>query len=267
MTGRTQADDGPIALRTGRTVTALILREMSTSYGRTPGGYVWAVVEPVAAITVMTLIFTYGFRMRSPGVGTSFALFFATGNLPFQMFNATQNVVSGALRFSRQLLAYPGVTYLDAILARFFLIVLTKLTVSYIVFVAILLLFDTGAVLNYPAILNSFAMVSVLGLGIGCLNGYLRPIYPLWDTAWGIATAPLMLMSCVLFTFDSLPDTAKTYLWFNPLVHVIGEMRHGFYPNYTAPYVSSAYVYFVGMFCAAIGLMLLRRHHRVITNI
>jgi capsular polysaccharide transport system permease protein len=33
-----------------RTIVALIMREMATSYGRSPGGYIWAIAEPVAGI-------------------------------------------------------------------------------------------------------------------------------------------------------------------------------------------------------------------------
>ena len=35
-----------------RTVIALMLREMSTTYGRTPGGYVWALMQPLGSIIV-----------------------------------------------------------------------------------------------------------------------------------------------------------------------------------------------------------------------
>ena len=42
---------------TFRTVSALMLREMSTRYGRSPGGYAWALLEPVGAIIVMAIGF------------------------------------------------------------------------------------------------------------------------------------------------------------------------------------------------------------------
>ena len=43
--------------RMPRTIVALVLREMATTHGRSPGGYVWAVLEPVAALIVMTVVF------------------------------------------------------------------------------------------------------------------------------------------------------------------------------------------------------------------
>ena len=68
-----------------RAVAALILREMATTYGRSPGGYLWALLDPIAGLLVMTLIFTV--MVQSPPLGESFALFYATGFLPFTIYN------------------------------------------------------------------------------------------------------------------------------------------------------------------------------------
>lgn len=262
-----RTEEDPLFLRSARTIFALILREMSTTYGRTPGGYLWAVAEPVAGIALFTLVMSEGLRVRTPGLGTNFPLFYATGILPFQMFNTMANTIARAITFSRSLLAYPEVTYMDALLARFILQVLTKLMVSYLVLAGILFAFETGAILDFAAILNAFAMTAVLGFGVGSVNAYLRPVFPVWEQIWGILTTPLFLLSGVFFLYDDLPTFAREILWYNPLVHVIGEMRRGFYATYTASYVSSAYVYGVSLTLIAVGLMLLRRHHRAVANV
>ena len=56
-----------------RTILALILREMSTTYGRSAGGYIWAVLEPAAGIAL--LAFAFSLALRAPSLGTNFALF------------------------------------------------------------------------------------------------------------------------------------------------------------------------------------------------
>lgn len=267
MTFSRQADEDPLYRRSARTIFALILREMSTTYGRTPGGYLWAVAEPVAGIALFTIVMSEGLRIRTPGLGTNFPLFYATGILPFQMFTSIANAIARAITFSRSLLAYPEVTYMDAMLARFSLQVLTKLMVSYLVLAGILIIFETGAILNFAAILNAFAMTALLGFGIGSVNAYLRPVFPVWEQLWGILTTPLFLLSGVFFLYDDLPPFARAILWYNPLVHVIGEMRRGFYATYAASYVSPAYVYGIALTLTAVGLLLLRRHHRAVANV
>ena len=80
-----------------RVVIALMLREMATTYGRSPGGYVWTIVEPVAGIGLMTVVFS--FIVHAPVLGSSFSLFYATGFLPFVAYLTITNRVGGAIRY------------------------------------------------------------------------------------------------------------------------------------------------------------------------
>jgi capsular polysaccharide transport system permease protein len=243
-----------------------MLREMSTTYGRSPGGYLWVILEPVGGIALFSLVLSLGLRVKSPGLGTNFPLFYATGTLCMMMYQRGANSVSRSLTFSSSLLFYPGVSYIDAILARFLVHLLTYLLISYLVFGGILLLFETRAALNIPPIILSLNLAALLGLGIGCLNIYLFSIFPLWESLWGIVTFPLLILSTVFYTFEALPAQVRDLLWYNPLVHVIGIMRRGFYPTYGADWASSSYVFAFAMIPLVIGLFLLRRYHRDILN-
>ncbi len=49
-------------------------------------------------------------------------------------------------------------------------------------------------------------------------------------------------------------------LWYNPLVHVVGTMRSGFYGVYRDEYVSVPYVMGFALGTFVIGAWLLRRH-------
>ncbi len=105
-----------MCLATPRAIGALILREISTTYGRSPGGYIWAVLEPAAGIALLTLVFSIGFR--TPPLGASFALYYAAGILPLMMFTELSGKLAQTIQFSRALLVYPRVTFLDALIAR-----------------------------------------------------------------------------------------------------------------------------------------------------
>lgn len=108
-----------------RSFSALILREMTTSYGRSPGGYVWAILEPVAGLVLLSVVFS--FIVRTPALGTNFMYFFAGGLLPFALYNSVSTAVSTSIRFSKALLEYPAVNFVDALLARFVLNAMTQL--------------------------------------------------------------------------------------------------------------------------------------------
>ncbi|WP_299287702.1 ABC transporter permease [uncultured Tateyamaria sp.] len=247
-----------------RTILALILREMTTSYGRSPGGYLWAILEPVAAIAVLTAIFSLGFQ--APSIGVNFPIFYATGVVPFLMFTDVSLKVAGSLTYSRALLTYPSVTFLDAMIARFTVNMMTQVMVAYIILFGLVLVFDTRTSPDLPVIALAFAMVAALALGVGSFNCFMFTIFPIWQQVWSVFTRPLFIISGVLFTFDSIPEPYASYVWFNPLIHVIGVMRSGFYFNYAADYTSPAYVFGLSLVFMLIGLVFLRRYHSEILN-
>jgi len=247
-----------------RTIAALVLREMSTRYGRTPGGYLWAVLEPLAAILFLSLGFSL--VMRSPSLGTSFLLFYATGYLPFNLYNVIGNTTAGAVKFSKPLLKFPAVTWLDAVAARFLLNLLTGALVAILLLSAVLLVVKNRTVLDLPPAVLAMALAAVLGLGVGTLNCVLQGLYPLWEVAWSVITRPLFLASGVFFIYEDLPPLAQEILWYNPLMHITGLMRTGFYPTYTAAYVNVPYVLGTSLILLALGLMLMGRYHRDILN-
>ncbi|UTS82953.1 Polysialic acid transport protein KpsM (plasmid) [Phaeobacter piscinae] len=252
------------SMATLRTVAALVLREMSTRYGRTPGGYLWGILEPLAAILFLSLGFSL--VIRTPSLGTSFLLFYATGFLPFNLYQTLSGTVARALAYSRPLLRYPAVTWLDAILARFVLNSLTGIVITTLLITGILAVIDSRTAIDLPPLVEAITLAMVLGLGVGCINAVLMGLFPLWDVAWSIITRPLFLASGVIYIYEDLPPVAQDVLWYNPLLHITGLMRTGFYPTYNADYVSHSYVLLIGLALTALGLILMRRYHRVILN-
>jgi len=245
---------------TFRAIIALMLREMTTTYGRSPGGYLWAILEPAAGIALLTAIFSVGFR--SPPLGTNFPLFYAAGMLPFLMFNELSSKIGQTIQFSRALLEYPRVTFLDAIMARLLLNLFTQLMVHFIIILVILQFLAADTILDYGKITLAYLMVVSLACGIGLLNSFLTLAYPFWHSIWAITTRPLFIISCIFFIFEAVPLPYSDYLWFNPLVHVLGIMRDGYYPFYHPNYISSTYVFGIAAITGGSGLFLLRRYHR-----
>ena len=249
---------------TPRTIVAMMLREMVTTYGRSPGGYLWAVLEPVAAIGLLSLVFSLAFR--APSLGGNFPLFYASAYLPYMLFIDINNKLAAAIRFSRPLLAYPAITLVDVILARFLLNLLTHIMVYVVVVAGIVLAFDLQISLKTSAVINAFGMSAVLALGAGTLNCYLTTAFPIYDRIWQIATRPLVIVSGLFFVLESVPPDYRDILWFNPLYHVTGAMRDGLYATYDATYVAPGFVYLIGLICLALGLLLLKKNYRDLIN-
>lgn len=249
-----------------RAVGALMLREMSTTHGRVPGGYLWAVAEPLFGIALLSAIFAIGFH--APALGTSFPLFYATGLLPFLAFTDISGKLAQALNFSRPLFAYPAVGAFDALLARFLLACVTQLAVASLLLGGIVFLSETRAIPDIAGLAQAAGLLMVLGGGIGALNCLLIGLVPLWQRIWSIAMRPMFLISGVFFTFESIPLPWREALWWNPLLHIVGLVRRGLYPGYDAAYASPVYVLLLGLGCALLaGIGLVRWHRDILSDL
>lgn len=229
-----------------------MLREMITRYGRSPFGYIWAVAEPLGVIALLSFIFVQ--IAHTPPIGRSFPLFYASGYLAYHWFNDIANVVSRGVQVNRPLLAFPVITPLDTVLARFLLQLLTGLAVATVVFGAVLAWQAEPVRLNPAALGAAFGLAALLGLGVGLVNAWAFTRSKSYELFWGIISRPLFLISCVFFSFQGLPGAAQDVLWWNPLVHVVGWLRSGIYPVYDASHVSTAYPLALGTALIVFGL-------------
>ena len=243
-----------------RVVFALMVREMGAKFGRSWGGYAWALAEPMGGIVLLALAFSIA--LRSPPIGTSFMFFYATGMIPFSLYSSIAAAAANAVRSNRGLLTYPVVTALDAVIASFLLNALTMVLIAAIIFTGIIYFDEVHVNLAPGKIVLGLAMAGSLGLGIGALNSVLFGLFPTWKNVWSVLNRPLFLVSGIFFTYDSVPAAFQKVLWFNPLVHAIGTMRSGFYGSYLDEYVSPVYVFGIAMGTFMIGAYLLRRHER-----
>jgi capsular polysaccharide transport system permease protein len=253
---------GRLRFRRLRVLGALVIREMGTKHGRSAGGYLWALLEPLAGNFLLSIIFSLA--LRTPPLGTSFMLFYATGIVPFSMFQTISKGISGAVKSNKGLLNYPVVTALDAVFAKFALTFMTMLLVAAVLMSGIIVFQHLHVSLDLAAVALAFVCAALLGLGVGTLNCVLFGLYPTWSNVWSVLTRPLLFISGVLHTYDAAPPNFQAILWWNPLVHIVGMMRSGFYGFYDSSYISVSYVLGVAGTLFVIGAYLLRRHESLL---
>ena len=240
----------------GRVLSALIIREMITRYGRSAGGYVWAIIEPAATIALLTVVFSQ--IARHPSLGTNFPIFFASGYLAFHIYKDISQAVSVAVQSNRSLLTFPRISMLDVIIARFWLQLATSITVFAIIMTALITYFGLHAPLDFVSIFRAIFYAALLGVGIGALNCVLFAFSPTYQRVFNIVNRPLFLISGIFFIFEDIPADLQAVLWWNPLIHLTATMRQGFYPEYHAAFVSPVFILTVALTTLMLGILLLR---------
>nr|WP_080579280.1 ABC transporter permease [Sinorhizobium fredii] len=239
-----------------------MVREMSTRYGSKPGGYLWAVFDPVAHVAMMTLIFQVVARM--PALGLSFPLFFASGYLPFTFYQRMSSFMAGTMKANKALLSYPVVSPFNAIVSRFILQLMTDALVSVLILFLIIELGGVSQPMDFAGLVEAAGAAAVLGLGIGTINIAMFARFPLYEQIFGIVNRPLFMISGVFFLPESLPNPFRDYLFYNPLVHIIMWFRSSIYPEYRADGLDKGYVLEFALIFFTLGLLLLTTSMREI---
>lgn len=243
-----------------RVVSALMLRELVTRFGRENIGFLWIMAEPLLFAVLVGVVWRL---MKGPeDHGVSVIAFVATGYIPLTLFRhaLTRSVrvfsVNGSLLYHRQ------IKILDFLLVRF---LIEKIgTLMAYLFIALLLI---------P--MNEFPIPADLGM---FLVGWL---YYAWFTlALVLCLAPLSEKSEVLeklipvTTYIMIPFSgtfamlswltpeAQAALWWSPFVHAMEMMRHGIFGER----VDAEWSYFVPtstcLVLTVLGLVMCRRIRR-----
>jgi capsular polysaccharide transport system permease protein len=100
-------------------VFALFIRELKTRFGKYRLGYVWAVLEPMAHVIVLSIIWSVMGRKEFDGI--PLPLFLATGIVPFLFFQKTTAQCMHAIEANRGLFNYRQVRPIDPVLSRIIL--------------------------------------------------------------------------------------------------------------------------------------------------
>ncbi|WP_437353894.1 ABC transporter permease [Neorhizobium petrolearium] len=210
-----------------RIVAAFVIREIATRYGRSPGGYIWAFIEPIAFISIMS--FLTSFFGRLPAVGDSFPLFYATGYLAYSMYKGMEGYLSSSISANRALITYPNVAPIDMVVARFILQGITSAVVSVLILTGTMFTVHHAISIQFGAILEAVAYAWVLALGMALMNIVLFFRFPLYAKVFGIAMRPLYFLSGVFYIPGSMPHPFREILLDNPITHIVMLFREGFY--------------------------------------
>ena len=223
-----------------RVIGALMLRDMRTRFGRTLFGYVITVAWPLSHLLILMTVYLV---MRSIiPFGTSPAVFFATGLLPYILFLYPSRMIMMSVVQNHPLLYFPIVKSFDVILARGILEVITAFWVTTI-FCFVLILFRVDITPIYPeeALMAVLATI-YFAFALGFLGAVIYKVFRGWIVVHILFVILLYFTSGALFLPSALPDTTQYFLWFNPLLHCVEWLRSAYYDGYSYGLLTKEYL-------------------------
>ncbi|GLQ05758.1 hypothetical protein GCM10007924_09790 [Sneathiella chinensis] len=223
-----------------RVVGALMLREMTTRFGRNGLGYLWVVIQQIIFISVFALLFEY--RGRSLPYGVSMLAFLITGINAFFIFRNTVSQVRNALKSNISLLYYRQVSPFSIYMSR---AVLETLTGIFIFGALVGISVVSGEELRMTSVLQVLGILVMLGLFgtcYGLLMATISTFVPSIKHFEQAINRILFFTSGLFYYANELPQGLREILLWNPLLHLIELLRDGFFATYTAEYASLEYV-------------------------
>lgn len=238
----------------GRVLYALVLREAIGKYGKSKIGYLWALINPLAQVLILVVIFSMLGR-KSP-VGGELEVFFITGIVPWLIYSNISSRLSGALGANQAILAYPHVTPFDVLMGRALLESITMIGVFALIIISLQLSGKSLEIYDLFNVLIGLFTLVVFSVGFGMINSAIRIYFDSWDKIFNTANRPLYFISGVFFTAASLPPQLREHLQWNPLLQYIEWIRSGFFSTYQNNYINHYYAISCAIIMLLVGLSL-----------
>lgn len=247
----------------GRIVKALMIRELTTRFGRENIGFLWIMVEPMLFAGLVGLMWTFLKGSEEHGVGI--VAFVVSGYLPLTFLRNTFGRCVSIFVANSSLLYHRQIKLMDFVFVR----------------VLIEFIGTTMAWIFMCSVLGIFGLIPVPhDIGMALLGWSL---YFLFVLSMGFIIAPLSEMSEILekllpvtvylaiplsgtFNLASwlTPDVREYALW-SPLVNAMEILRYGLFGDLIRPYYSITLPLMASAMCMIVGLMLCRHVRKELT--
>jgi capsular polysaccharide transport system permease protein len=248
----------------GRVITAIILRETKTKFGRYKFGYAWAFVEPI--IYVSLFVFVRSFISGNSMIAGEMIVYVITALLAFRMFIAISSSSMKAVRANQALLAFPPVKPLDCIAARVVLEAGTMAVIWAVFYSILTYVSETRVIIDYAGFTQGYFVIVLLAAGVGTLNAVISCLFSWYERIWSMCSLPLFITSGIFFQPSQLPQAARDIVEWNPITHCIEWIRATTHFTYQ-PMLDKPYPIAFGLICLAAGMLLERMHrHRLLND-
>lgn len=207
-------------------IYALFLREIQTRFGTRKMGYFWAVVEPSAQISVFLIVKALLFN--SSIVGFDYSVFLASGFITYNLFKNIVMSSMGAFESNQALFVYAQVKPIHTLCARLFVEFLIFIFIA-VLFLVVGWYFHTKIIPdNLLNVLLAIIWFMLFAFSLGLLFAVISSFYETFRKIINLIFTPMMFLSALFYSVAHIPDTAREYILYNPIVHFI-ELIHGSY--------------------------------------
>lgn len=241
--------------RNVRIVTALMMREVITRFGREGLGFAWLIGEP--------LIFTFGvmtlWSITKPSYehGIRLAPFVMTGYLAIILIRHFISYLTVALQSNIGLLYHRQVAPLHIISSRIMMEFAGATTAYMIVYIVLFVIGQVSLPYNYLLLYYGWCLLGFLSAGFAMILTGLSIRYEFVERLTGLIGYLMIPLSGAFAMVAWFPASVQKYYLMIPFVHCIEMTREAIFGEFVTTYYSLSYPLLWAILLNIIGLLLI----------
>ena len=211
----------------------LTFREIKARYKQSVLGYAWAILVPLLNLLVLSIVFSYVFKIPTGNIPYPIFLFVALVPWMFlvnSISSATGSVIANSSLITKVNLPRE-ILPLSAVSSK-----LVDLLLTSLVLVIFLIFYKIGfspALFLVPAIfLIQFFLILGLSFFLSATNVFFRDV----ENALGVFLTIWMYLTPVLYPFELIPANLKILFFLNPMTGIVDAYRstiiYGRFPDW-----------------------------------
>jgi capsular polysaccharide transport system permease protein len=237
----------------GRSIGALVLRDIRSRYGESRLGFFWSLMEPFLHIGVLAVVFQFTMHGRPP-LGDNFFFFYFTGVMPYLLISHLIMHVGHAVKAQRQLMQIPTVSPVDVVVGKFIIENFTS-AVIFLIFLGLFAVFGVDPLpVSLPHVFLAFFLTSMLGFGLGMFCAALFELGAMVEHVVGLIVRVLYFASGIFYVPAAMPVSVRDIIAYNPFLHIIDCMRVGFFRSYAPEWMDIGYAAKCSLFALLVGM-------------
>jgi capsular polysaccharide transport system permease protein len=239
-----------------RVIGALMLRELTTRFGRENIGFLWIMVEPLLFAVLVGLLWR---AMKGPlEYGVDIIAFVVTGYIPLVLFRSSVSRAVSSFTANGGLMYHRQIKVLDLVLVRF-MIELIGHMMAYLFIGLVLWVFGLFPIpYNLGIFILGWFYYALFTLAVTLVIAPLSEISEVIEKIIPVTTYLMVPFSGAFYLVSVLHADAASFVLYSPPVHGMEMMRYGIFGPSIDPHFDFMYPLSFNLPCLALGLLLCR---------
>lgn len=239
-----------------RVTHALMIRELTTRFGRENIGFLWIMVEPLLFASLVGLIWRLTKGAEEHGI--SVVAFIVTGYIPITLFRHGIGRSVAVFTVNSSLLYHRQVKILDFIIVRFIIEVLGGM-MAYLFIATILIVIGEFPVPdNIGLLIAGWFLYALFSFSICLVIAPLSEMSEILEKFVPVTTYIMIPFSGLFYMVSWMTPQMRGYVLFSPFVNCMEMMRKGVWGDQITAYYSVWNPIGCSLVIGAIGLSLCR---------